>query len=86
MTFKQATNRLLSRVDHADLAKALGVSVPSIRQARLSSNALAHRSPPRDWEKAVLRLAEERVSHFQRLIEEIRDSSAKSGRSADGGN
>ena len=30
-----------------------------------------------DWEEAVLRLAEERVKHFQKLIEELRGSSAK---------
>ena len=77
MTFKRATDRLFSRVDHEDLAKALKVSVPSIRQARLGPEALAHRSPPPDWEEAVLRLAEERVLHFRKLIEEIRGSSAR---------
>jgi hypothetical protein len=74
MTFKKATDRLFSRVHHEDLAKALGVSVASIRQARLSPGALAHRSPPPDWESAVLRLAEERLSHFRKLVEEIRGS------------
>ena len=77
MTFKKATDRLFSRADHEDLAKALSVSVASIRQARLNPDALAHRSPPPDWEDAVLRLAEERVSHFQKLVEELRGSSAK---------
>lgn len=77
MNFKKATDRLFSRVDHEHLAEALGVSVASIRQARLSPDALAHRSPPPDWENAVLRLAEERVSHFRKLIEELRDSSAQ---------
>lgn len=83
MTYKKATDRLFARVGHGDLAKALGVSVASIRQARLSPTALAHRSPPPDWEDAVLRLAEERVSHFRELIEEIRGSIAKSSRSSD---
>jgi len=77
MTFKKATDRLFSRVDHEDLAKALKVSVASIRQARLSPDALAHRSPPPDWETAVLRIAEERVLHFRKLIDEIRGSSTK---------
>jgi hypothetical protein len=77
MTFKKATDRLFSRIDHEDLAKALKVSVASIRQARLSPDASAHRSPPPDWENAVLRLAEERVSHFRKLIEEIRSSAVK---------
>ncbi len=75
MNFKTATDRLFSRVDHPDLAKALGVSVASIRQARLRPDALAHRSPPPDWEKALMRLAEERVRHFRELVEEIRGSS-----------
>jgi hypothetical protein len=77
MTFKKATDRLFSRVDHEDLAKALEMSVASIRQARLRPDTLAHRSPPPDWETAVLRLAEERVLHFRKLIEELRGSSAK---------
>ena len=75
MNFKTATDRLFSRVDHKDLAKALGVSVASIRQARLRPDALAHRSPPPDWEKALIHLAEERVWHFRKLIEEMRGSS-----------
>jgi hypothetical protein len=77
MTFKKTTDRLFSRVDHEELAKALEVSVASIRQARLSPDALAHRSPPPDWETAVLRLAEERVKYFQKLVEELRGYSAK---------
>lgn len=75
MTFNEATDRLFSRIDHKDLAKALGVSVASIRQARLKPDASAHRSPPPEWESIVLRLAEERVWHFRKLIEEIRNSS-----------
>jgi hypothetical protein len=77
MTFKKATDRLFSRVDHENLAKVLGVSIASIRQARLSPDALAHRTPPPDWETAVLRLAEERVRYFQKLVEELRGSAAK---------
>ena len=78
MTFKKATDRLFSRIDHENLAKELGVSVASIRQARLSPDALAHRSPPPDWEPAVIRLAKERVLHFRKLVEELHGSSAKS--------
>ena len=72
MNFKNATDRLFSRIDHKDLAKALGISIASIRQARLRPDASAHRSPPPDWENALVRLAEERVRHFRQLIEEIR--------------
>jgi hypothetical protein len=53
MNFKDATDALFERVTHEDLAGALGVSVPSIRQARLDGKALAFRQPPEGWEKAV---------------------------------
>ena len=36
MNFREATDGLFSRVSHEDLARALGVSVASIRQARLN--------------------------------------------------
>lgn len=72
MEFRKATDGLFDSVSHADLAKALGVSVAAIRQARLNPNAKAHRPPPEDWENAVIRLAEKRVFHYRRLIDEIR--------------
>lgn len=72
MNFKKATDQLFDPIDHAKLSAALGVSVAAIRQARLQPGTKAHRSPPPDWERAVIRLAEERVWHFRRLIEEVR--------------
>ena len=72
MDFREATDGLFDRVDHEDLAKRLGVSVASIRQARLRPEASAHRSPPDDWKYAVIRLAEERVGHYRKLIEKMR--------------
>jgi hypothetical protein len=50
----------------------MGVSVQTVRQARLTENAKAHREPPREWRDAVIRLAEERVWHYRKLIREIR--------------
>ena len=72
MDFREATDELFERVDHAELAKALRVSVASIRQARLDANARAHRTPPAEWEDAVIRLAEDRLTHYRRLIERVR--------------
>ena len=71
MDFKKTTDDLLESVSHEELAKALGVSVATIRQARLSESAKARRSPPEGWEAGVLRLAKKRVSHFQRLVERL---------------
>jgi hypothetical protein len=72
MNFREATDSLCVKVDHEDLATALGVSVQAIRQARLYPEAHSHRSPPEDWEHAVIRLAEERVWHYRQLIEKLR--------------
>lgn len=72
MNFKKATNALFSRIDHETLAEALGVSVALIRQARLTSSAEAHRSPPPGWESAVSRLAAAQARHFQALTRKVR--------------
>lgn len=67
MNFKEATDALFERVTHEELAGELGASIPAIRQARLDAKALAYRSPPVGWEKAVRALAEARAKHFQKL-------------------
>ncbi len=72
MDFKKATDVLFDHIGHADLAKALGVSVPLIRQARLDSAAVAHRSPPEGWEKAVARLAKDRADKLLLLTERVK--------------
>lgn len=75
MDFKEATDELFSRIDHEALADALGVSVASVRQARLRQEAKAHREAPQGWETAVLRLAEKQAAHFQRLAAGIKKCS-----------
>ena len=59
--------------------------IATIRQARLQQAASAHRSPPSDWEGAVIRLAEERVWHYRQLIETIRKEKISSGEVRNGG-
>lgn len=73
MNFREATDSLFDRVDHEQLASRLGVSVASIRQARLRPDAGAHRAPPEHWRTTVLRLAEERVHHYSDLIAELQN-------------
>jgi len=68
MNFNGATDGLFDRIGHEELADALGVSVASIRQARLSPQAKAHREPPSGWEAVVLSLARKRLVHYQRLV------------------
>jgi len=72
MNFKEATDRLFDRINHEELAKILGISIASIRQARLKPGAKAHREPPPNWQEAIVDLAEKRVQHYRRLIEACR--------------
>lgn len=72
MDFKEATDLLFQPVDHAELAKSLEVSVATIRQARLKPAAKAHRSAPKDWPFAVIRLAEQRIMRDRQLIDLVR--------------
>lgn len=71
MDFRKATDDLFSPVSHADLAKALGVSVPLVRQARLDEKAKAHRTAPEGWEKAIIRIAEKRIRQYESLIRRL---------------
>jgi hypothetical protein len=76
MNFKEATDGLFERLSHEDLAQALGISVASIRQARLDPKAKAYREPPKDWQGALIQLAEKRVWHYRKLIERVRKGNA----------
>jgi hypothetical protein len=71
MDFRKATDDLFERIGHEDLAQALGVSVASIRQARLRQDAGAHRAPPQNWEIAVVRLAKRRMALYRDLIDAL---------------
>jgi hypothetical protein len=71
MNFKTATDSLFEPISHEDLATALGVSVPAIRQARLDPKAKAHRKPPQNWEDAVIDLAEDRIRQLHELIGQL---------------
>jgi hypothetical protein len=71
MNFKEATDVLFNGVSQGELARILGISVASIRQARLKSSAKAHRAPPENWEEGVVKLAAERIRSYQRLISKL---------------
>lgn len=72
MDFREATNALCEKVDHEAVSEALGVSLQTVRQARMDDGAAAKRTPPADWEKAIIRLAEDRVWHYRKLIGQLR--------------
>ncbi|MBV8978683.1 MAG: hypothetical protein JOZ13_15035 [Alphaproteobacteria bacterium] len=72
INFRDATDKLFEVVTHEELADALGCSVATIRQARRAEGTVSYRTPPKGWEKAVLKLAEERAEHFKRLIAKLK--------------
>lgn len=72
MDFREATDRLCARLDHEDVAKALSVSLQTVRQARMQNGSTARRSPPPAWRQAMIRLAEQEVLHYRNLISELR--------------
>jgi hypothetical protein len=71
MDFKTATDRVAGCISHAEIAEAAGVSVQTIRQARLDPSAPGHRPPPANWQTALARLARERSRQLAEFAEEI---------------
>jgi len=72
MKFREAVDALCTCLNHHDAAKAFGVSTQSVRQARLSEDSPAFRAPPKNWEKAIIRLAEGRILYYRKLIEKLK--------------
>jgi hypothetical protein len=71
MDFKSATDRLTDCVSQAEIAKAAGVSVQSIRQARVDPSGAGYRSPPKGWQEIVVRLARRRAKELNRLADDV---------------
>lgn len=71
MDFREAIDRLGERVTHEQAARALGVSVASVRQYRLSPEANAYRSAPIGWDKVLARLARNRIRELNELAEKL---------------
>ena len=72
--FRKATDELLANISHEELAKALGCSVATLRQARLTEGVKAHRKPPEGWEKAVAKLAESRSAALAKLAGRLKSN------------
>jgi hypothetical protein len=78
MKFRDATDQLFRQIDHGALAEKLHVSIASIRQARLRPESLAHRAPPKEWERAVASLAEQQIEHYRKLADTLRKEKEQS--------
>jgi predicted transcriptional regulator len=71
MEFREAIDLLGERVTHEEVARALGVSVASVRQYRLPPEANAHRTAPGGWSKVLARLARSRSRKLSELADEL---------------
>ena len=71
MDFKKATTELIARTGIEDIAKALGRSAASIRQARLPEGAKARRTAPVGWEGPLAALAEREGNRLLRLAKAL---------------
>lgn len=71
MDFKTATDRVAGCITHAEIAEACGVSLQSIRQARMDPNSPSYRNPPGGWEVVLARLARARSAELLRFAETI---------------
>ena len=65
---------MLANISHDELAKALGCSVATLRQARLAEGTKAHRNPPDGWEKAVAKVAESRSAALAKLASRLKSN------------
>jgi hypothetical protein len=72
LDFRKATDELLDSISHQKLAKDLGVSVATVRQARLDESAKAHRNPPEHWQLIVATLARKRAERLKRLADSLK--------------
>ncbi|MEI9991336.1 MAG: hypothetical protein WDM86_14985 [Rhizomicrobium sp.] len=78
LAFRAATDELLACITHDQLADALGVSVSTVRQARLDEGAKARRKPPEGWQGVVADLAEMHADRLLRLSKALNKAAAKS--------
>ena len=72
MDFKTATDRVAGCISHAEIAEATGVSVQTIRQARLDPSAAGNRPPPHNWKvvlAALVRARSQQLAAFADLLE-----------------
>lgn len=72
MEFRKATDELLSSLTAEDLAKEIGCSKQSVKQARMKSDSASYRSPPDGWEKAAAKLADRQAAKLSRLADQLR--------------
>lgn len=80
MDFREAARILGEQVTTEEIADALGVSLYTIRQARLAPGAAGYRRPPANWRSALARLAQERARRLEELAARLEQEDKRAPR------
>jgi len=81
MNFKTATDRITAaKITADDIAEACGVVRNSVARARLNPSSTAYRSPPANWQSALLRLARDRIKELGALVRELESEEERQSR------
>lgn len=67
LDFREASDQLTECVTHGEIAREAGVSVQSIRVARLDRGSSGYRSPPADWPAVLARVARRHAKKLEAL-------------------
>jgi hypothetical protein len=76
LDFKSATDLLADAPTHHDNAQEIGVSMQTVRQARMEAESWRSRPPPGGWEKAIARLARQRAKELVKLGQVLEKTSS----------
>lgn len=71
MDFKTATDRVAGCISHAEIAEAAGVSIQTIRQARMDPDSPSYRNPPVGWQGVLARLARQRSRALAAFADQV---------------
>ena len=69
--FRAVTEALFAKIGVEDLAREIGCSGQTVKQARMEGDSLGRRSPPPGWEKAVRKLAIQRATRLAKLVADL---------------
>lgn len=71
MDFKTATDRVAGCITHVEIAEAAGVSIQTIRQARMDPASPSYRNPPTGWQGVLSRLARQRSRELAVFADQV---------------
>lgn len=78
MDFKTATDQVAGCISHAEIAEAAGVSIQTVRQARMDPRSSSYRHPPVRWKAVLADLARRRAHDLESFADSLESSDSNS--------